>query len=271
MSKSTSKYNFIENILKLSETCNQDEIRKEWVFILKTCDSSQASRCVCNHRVKYISHYINIINGNCINVGSKCKKRLALNEASSNNRIIRYIYENIGDYTYTKISDVLAHSNNSQEKILEYIRYQIKEYVYDSEKLSQIKSDIGEVLRMLEKEMATLEIYQQLYAYVVSIDSAMEHIIELEEQRKAQERYYKKLEAERIRRAECSLITIMDSIGKVSNVDEETDEPTTSKEIKLKCMCGIRYTCECSDPILELQSVNNEYWCNGCNRWACRC
>ena len=52
-----------------------------------------------------------------------------------------------------------------------------------------------------------------------------------------------------------------------------TEEQRRCKYEKEHCKCDIAYVniCKCAKPQLELIKINQQFWCNGCNKWKCRC
>lgn len=49
------------------------------------------------------------------------------------------------------------------------------------------------------------------------------------------------------------------------------DNTIKPDEKKYNCKCGIDNICKCSNPNIEYIKINNAKWCNGCNKWLCRC
>ena len=69
----SAKFNFKENLLKASNDENIDIAIKEWLILAEERRTELDRVCICQHRLKNVTHLINIKNGNIIMVGSSRK------------------------------------------------------------------------------------------------------------------------------------------------------------------------------------------------------
>jgi hypothetical protein len=119
-SDSKDKYEFTENILKLSETKDPTQLHIEWVLIDYEKIDETKVRCICNRNIGHVYRYYNTKTKHAINVGSECKKKLHLTNCHSSNSIIhKFISGDKG--TYEKICDLIKYSNEVWKQFLEHI------------------------------------------------------------------------------------------------------------------------------------------------------
>ena len=75
MAKNKShKYQFDNNLNRISVADNIEEVKKEWILITECIKDGVEKRCICNHKI-YAKKYIilNIKNSKCAFVGDACK------------------------------------------------------------------------------------------------------------------------------------------------------------------------------------------------------
>ena len=126
-----SKYNFINNLKKLSLSQNDNEFIKEWLIVYEgksTNDYEQ--RCICNRKIKNYYLAKNINNFNYVKMGDGCKKKIDENfeidtrENTRKRNIIKFF--NLG--IYIEIDDLNI-----------YVRDVIYEYINKINSLNDIE------------------------------------------------------------------------------------------------------------------------------------
>jgi hypothetical protein len=122
------RWEFYENIFKLSETKDPDKLPEEWKFIGKAEYSENDGHCVCNNsKVKYAYRFFNIITGSVCICGSVCKKKLKLLTNSSG--LNQYLADFLnGSYPseYTTIKDIYAYSIKQKDHWLKSVLNEVR-------------------------------------------------------------------------------------------------------------------------------------------------
>lgn len=122
--KTKSKFDFKENIKKLSVSKNDEELIDEWEFISEEKHSDNSLKCICNKNISQVFYYFNKINGNYINVESKCRDALGLSKEKTTN-VIKQTLINFIIGKYTNIYDFLECSTEYRIKIFEFLNKMI--------------------------------------------------------------------------------------------------------------------------------------------------
>ena len=120
-----AKYNFDENILKLSKSNNLNEAKREWYVILKETRAYNETSlvCICQHKIRNIIYMYNKNTQKIIIVGTKCCKKFNLYQNKLNNDILEKILINIftkGDYE--KINNIIEYSDEIKNELIKYLR-----------------------------------------------------------------------------------------------------------------------------------------------------
>lgn len=201
-----SKYNFDENIRKLSENTNQEDVRLEWKFYKQT--KNEKGRCICNHTLRAcINYYVNILNGNMIQLGSSCMNKFKdiynvdeeLNDECEieKKRYVGFVLKFIkSDNEYKNIADVLEYEKDIRENIENKINDDI------------IKSNTIDKLDMvLEDVMYLMDLIRRENKLMIFLESKINEINKkktmiMEDERKRKEELERRIEAERIARIE---------------------------------------------------------------------
>ena len=77
-----SKWN--ENLKKVSESNDINEIPQEWIYMHKTERESRDGHCICGRsHIKHVHFFANIKNNNVIEIGGGCIKKLRLEKINS--------------------------------------------------------------------------------------------------------------------------------------------------------------------------------------------
>jgi hypothetical protein len=116
----SKKFNFLENIFKLSETKNKEELPNEWEFIIRHEDMDKSKICVCNCKIKNYSIFINKTNKHFIYCGDCCRKQLRL-KCSNENVIFRLFNHEKTIYTkqqYEIIKDIYKYSQDVIDNLI---------------------------------------------------------------------------------------------------------------------------------------------------------
>lgn len=126
-----SKYNFGENILKLSETQDIKDLPNEWEFITRFEGNEKNKLCVCNCKIKNYTFFINIKNKSIILCGDSCKNKLQLKE--SNENLIKRLYlKNIfKKQEYGIIKDIFKYSNDVLFSFINNLKLLDSKQLYD--------------------------------------------------------------------------------------------------------------------------------------------
>ena len=95
------------------------------------------------------------------------------------------------------------------------------------------------------------------------------------QERERQEREYlikKQKELERERQREIEYQEILETVRQFEREEKEHQREIEEKELQqCKRICGISHPCVCEIPKYILVSINNNYYCNYCRKWKCRC
>ena len=115
-------FNFLENIFKVSETKDEDQLPLEWFcyFYIRNTES----HCICNRVVYHdVYYFINKHTGKVINVGSGCCKKLGFH--TTKNKSIEYLIKHIERGKYVDIECIKKYTEDVYNKLIEYLDQQI--------------------------------------------------------------------------------------------------------------------------------------------------
>jgi len=126
MSKS---YQFEKNLLKLSNSTTFNEAKNEWYFIDKDKSDICNKLCICNHKVKNINYFYNIITLHTIICGVICCKKFNFQGKKINNKILLDILKNnlkvFEADNYYEINDLFEYSKTIKNYLIEYFTEKI--------------------------------------------------------------------------------------------------------------------------------------------------
>jgi hypothetical protein len=274
------RWEFYENIFKLSETKDPDKLPEEWKFIGKAEYSDHDGHCVCNNsKVKYAYRFFNIITGCVCICGSVCKNKLKLLTHSSG--VNQYLADFLnGSYPseYTTIKDIYAYSIKQKDHWLKSVLKEVDTDLY-KKSLKDIRC-----LLMLLKEFQT--ILQQngvsdctLDGLVFSVEKRENGLIHYQELQAAKRR---KEEEERKKNddhnAELYRVALAKHLKEkeeeMKRLEEEAREKERLRQEAIReCHCGISRAniCICADPKFEVWKLNKQLACTKCKKWKDRC
>jgi hypothetical protein len=155
----TSKYNFNNNLLNLSQNKNIDDAIKEWLIIYNEERSIQSGHCICQRKVKNIFYLVNKLNNNCISTGVVCCKKFNIN-CYLNEGIVKNIYsENISNGNYEIIDNLIIYKNNIQDQIIDYF----------NKKLDIHMTNIADILDIINEIEDSIKLYNIDYLNDIKI------------------------------------------------------------------------------------------------------
>lgn len=266
-----SKYKFNENLLKLSKNQNLVIAKSEWREIYKE-HREEKGICICQHKIKNIVYMYNIFTKYTISVGEGCCKKFDLKRIKVNSIILKNVLSKmIANHEYETINNVIEYSNDIQIQLIEYIREKIK-YTKCCEILNQILNNV----RFLIYEY-DLKYLQEIYFEIKTKKGIVENenrekqyieFLKREKQRIENEEQDQRIQKEKREKEEKESLRIKLLIDEVS-----TEYENNITLDCYSCKCGIIKInlCLCETPIYKLQKLSNNYYCQICNKWKCRC
>jgi hypothetical protein len=194
------KHKFITNIKQLSESQDDNEVSKEWEYYKDETLATVSGKCICNHKVKYVYYYVNILNGNIIQVGDVCRKKYIELEDVERHSMI-YIKDALMDIKdvgkYGNITDVLEYENDIRTKVMQKI---IKDI--DTENtISKLDKVLEDVKCLADIILGTNSMSIFLKENIKKINDKKQSILEEERIKKEKE-----LEDERIKKKQMKII-----------------------------------------------------------------
>ena len=180
------KHKFIINIKQLSESQDDNEVAKEWEYYKNETLATVSGKCICNHKVKYVYYYVNILNGNIIQVGDICRKKyIELEDIERYNMI--YIKDTLIDIkdlgNYGNITDVLEYENDIRTKIMQKI---IKD-IDDANTISKLDKVLEDVKCLADIILGTNSMTIFLKENIKKIADKKQSIIEAQQIKKKKE------------------------------------------------------------------------------------
>ena len=159
----SAKFNFKENLLKTSNDENIDIAIKEWLILAEERRTELDRVCICQHRLKNVTHLINIKNGSIIMVGSTCLEKFEqLNLKKSeknNNNILKNVMKSIeqikGEYSKIDVLKQLEiYINNYIEFIFERSTNDLNKTIEDLENINKIyNTDVKKYTEIINNEI----------------------------------------------------------------------------------------------------------------------
>ena len=280
----TARFNFDENILKLSSTNDINKIGDEWVIIDKQTLPTQSGQCICQRKIKHIVYLYNAITKQCTLVGSKCLTKFGKRITRTGNPVLVDMFKQYNkDSSYELIDDIFAYSENIKQRLEEYIEKQYKNKINLDELLSNIKElidDYGfvgltelynainltislERMERYERERQEREQREREQRERGQRERGVKLVVTFEmllKQKKQEQQEQQERERERIQQQL--------ERERIKQVEQERNERI--RELDCKRRCGID-PCLCENPEYKLMSINNNYYCNRCSKWKCRC
>jgi hypothetical protein len=239
------------NLLKLSKDKTIDIALTEWNKIYKEIRTEKSGVCICQHKIKNIYFLYNKHTKNIITVGSDCYKKfgLKLNGEIKNPILYKIFNKILSSGEYQLINDLVQYVNQIETELLKYIEKEynnILKYSLKINKLEDLLNNINDLIKNYDIEYLK-EIYHEINNKILDLNNKQEENSNL-----LQENNNKKIFA--------------------------TQHPMENNKIyKNKyiinnnyCNCSIDI-CKCNNPRYEIIKVNNQLFCENCQKWKCRC
>ena len=171
-------HKFKDNIQLLSKSKELNEITKEWVFLRKEVLLDKTGICICCHKIKYVYYYLNIFNGNIIQIGKNCMNKYINLEIKENNtmKYIRVLRDNNILGKYKNISDLLEYEKDIRENIMSKIIKDINE----SNTILELDSIFLELTKLLNLMQSNNKFSYFLENKINEIDEKKNSIMEKE-------------------------------------------------------------------------------------------
>lgn len=278
-----AKYNFDENILKLSKSNNLNEAKREWYVILKETrtynerveikkililpptlsknqrffDNEPSLVCICQHKIRNIIYMYNKNTQKIIIVGTKCCKKFNLYQNKLNNDILEKILINIftkGDYE--KINNIIEYSDEIKNELIKYLRNKLNNNLNYYDLLFKLKKETEELI----EEYGLIYLKEILYEILDKIKKignnniSRIHIIEKNkiELLDLQIDYYEKINNNQQLKNNYDII--------------KTNSMCNIKRVFTCSKCNITNECNCKLPLDKLYKITNTYICLECNK-----
>jgi len=201
MTKKT-KYNFEENLLKLSQSNVFPVAIKEWNFIYKESYNHQDKTCVCNHKVKNCNFLYNKFKGNTIIVGTGCYKKFGFEKKKKSTRKTIYqqiLIEMLTKGEYDSLEDgLLEYSKECEEEVKQH--YEVRMETDDLEDLKDLFDEVNYLIKEFNLNYL-VSIRKEISVKINDIKTEQKIAEELERIRK-RKLEKKRKEEERIRKRE---------------------------------------------------------------------
>ena len=273
------KYKFDENLLKLSQSEDLQIAKKEWREIYREKRIDNSGVCICQHTLKNIIYMYNIFTKYTIIVGTGCCKKFNLQVIRVDNNILKVVISTMlkkGEYKL--IDNILEYTNTIQSQLTQYIETYYHDNKSNLEKLKKLNNDIKNLIN--EYDLKYLKhIYDKITDQIKKLKQIEFELIindRLELQRKINERNEIDRKNERL---EVQMkINEHNEINRKKSIEDEIREMRSrerniigNKHIENNiCKCQVK-NCICEIPKYKLCRLNNNYYCETCNNWKCRC
>lgn len=296
----TVKYNFDKNLIKASYNKDLYVAKREWQIIGNDIMEEQNGLCLCQRKVKHITYMYNPKTKLTIIVGSKCAKKFELNNFSLPNNILRDILKsNLLKGDYEIIDNIIRYSNNIEEQFIKYFQNKIDNNAHN--KLLDILNELKELINIYSLRYLN-NIYETLNTKIKKINMHKELIDKCLV-------YSVKTKTFTHNYIPGQSSDIYENIKLFRDIDECNNYILSLKPFGRKIIKGYRYTlikieiiykndiiktlekqfddneavvsiilhkcsldiCKCENPDYELIKANNNYYCNNCSMWKCRC
>jgi hypothetical protein len=148
MAKNKShKYQFDNNLNRISVADNIEEVKKEWILITECIKDGVEKRCICNHKI-YAKKYIilNIKNSKCAFVGDACKNNFCKKIGKKGNKPNQLLQDFIIN-EYENITNLKDYCFKVEKYLIEYLKNLFQPIQQSFEKLKQFEKDINDLMR----------------------------------------------------------------------------------------------------------------------------
>ena len=230
MTKKT-KYNFEENLLKLSQSNVFPVAIKEWNFIYKESYNHQDKTCVCNHKVKNCNFLYNKFKGNTIIVGTGCYKKFGFEKKKKSTRKTIYqqiLIEMLTKGEYDSLEDgLLEYSKECEEEVKQH--YEVRMETDDLEDLKDLFDEVNYLIKEFNLNYL-VSIRKEISVKINDIKTEQKIAEELERIRK-RKLEKKRKEEERIRKRE------LEELEKKRKDEERIRKRELEKTHSAKCCC----------------------------------
>ena len=191
MSKGYHK--FEENIMKLSQTKDIENLHEEWVSLAYDEHVINPETCICNREIGNVHRFLNMKTMKMINVGTNCVKKLRLKKCQSVRIVMNSFIGGVRG-NYNQICDLIKYSNENWLTFLEAIKIRANS---DWDNLIGL-TEINKIMSILSENGIECA---ELHILVSEIQKRLDEKAELAElARKFAEKVEKQAEAERIQK-----------------------------------------------------------------------
>ncbi len=273
---SSATYKFEANLLKLSESTDFTNAKKEWIRLPR--EEKGNKKCLCQHRIRNINYMFNTKTKRIIPIGKDCLKKFNFNSNVLTNSIsVAVLNKYITNLGYEEIDDVEEYSKEIEEL---YLKSVIEKYESCKYKYSELLNLESEVKYLIELNFVNLrdiyiKITKQIY-YLKQAELERLKILKIEQARKQAEdlERYKQLEMERqLAAVKLKELEQKELEKQAIELEIKRQQELAESKIKRECKCGIRFEniCVCDVPTFELIKISKQNWCTKCNKWQDRC